>query len=81
MLSMNISDQISVHWAAHREEIGLVWYLLPNQGQPLTNETAANLQQQITSYLLMTPFAPEAALQGVWLTEVNSISGKERLRQ
>ncbi|VAW31127.1 hypothetical protein MNBD_CHLOROFLEXI01-1838 [hydrothermal vent metagenome] len=60
MLSMNISDQISAHWAAHREEIGLVWYLLPNQGQPSTNETAANLQQQITSYLLMTPFAPEA---------------------
>jgi len=54
---MNISDQISAHWAAHQGEIGLVWYLLPNQGQSKTAETAAHLQQQILSNLLMTPFA------------------------
>lgn len=54
---MNISDQISALWAAHQEEIGLVWYLLPKQGQPKTAETAAHLQQHILSNLLMTPFA------------------------
>ena len=53
---MNISDQIGALWAAHQEEIGLVWYLLPNQGQPQTAETATHLQQQIIDYLLMTPF-------------------------
>lgn len=57
---MNISDQIGALWAAHQEEIGLVWYLLPNQGQPKTAETATHLQQQIVDYLLMTPFAAQA---------------------
>ena len=57
---MNISDQIGELWAAHQEEIGLVWYLLPNQGQPKTAETATHLQQQIIDYLLMTPFASQS---------------------
>ncbi|MAT98814.1 MAG: hypothetical protein CL608_16850 [Anaerolineaceae bacterium] len=59
-LPMNISDQIGALWAAHEEEIGLVWYLLPNQGQPQTAETATHLQQQIIGHLLMTPFAAHA---------------------
>jgi len=57
---MTISDQISALWAAHQEEIGLVWTLLPNQGQSQTAETAAHLQQQILNTLLMAPFAAHA---------------------
>ena len=57
---MTISNQIGALWAAHQEEIGLVWYLLPNQGQPKTAETATHLQQQIIDYLLVTPFAAHA---------------------
>ncbi len=38
----------------------MVWYVLPKQGQPQTAKTASHLQQQITTYLLTTPFAAEA---------------------
>jgi PAS domain S-box-containing protein len=54
---MNISDQISALWAARQEKIGLVWTLLPDQGQA---ETAVHLQQQILNTLLMAPFAAHA---------------------
>jgi PAS domain S-box-containing protein len=57
---MNISEQIGKLWATHQEDISLVWYLLPASGEAQTAETAANLQEQITNYLLMTPFSPEA---------------------
>jgi PAS domain S-box-containing protein len=57
---MNISEQIGSHWADHQEEIGRVWYLLPTSDAPKTAEPATKLQAQITSYLLITPFAPEA---------------------
>lgn len=57
---MNISDQISAHWTAHQEKIGLVWTLLPNAGQPQTAETAAHLQQQFLNTLLTTPFTAQA---------------------
>lgn len=57
---MNISEQIGTFWTEHQEKISLVWYLLPATDESQTAETAANLQEQITSYLLMTPFAPEA---------------------
>lgn len=57
---MNISEQIGTLWATHQEEISLVWYLLPASGEAKTAEAAAELQKQITSYLLMTPFTPEA---------------------
>lgn len=67
---MSISDQIGTLWAAHQEEIGLVWYLLPNQGQAKTSQMAAHLQQQITDYLLMTPFAaPAGRLVGEQLAQ------------
>ena len=55
---MNIAEQIGTLWAAHQEKIGLVWYLLPPSSEAKT--AASDLQEQITSYLLMTPFAPEA---------------------
>jgi len=57
---MNISEQIGTFWAANQEEIGLVWYLLPAADESQKAETAVNLQAQITNYLLMTPFTPEA---------------------
>lgn len=57
---MSISEQIGTIWADHQDKIGLVWYLLPASGETKTAETAADLQEQITSYLLMTPYAPEA---------------------
>ncbi len=57
---MNISERIGTHWATYQEEIGLVWYLLPTSDESQTAETATSLQEQITNYLLMTPFTPEA---------------------
>lgn len=55
-----ISEQISQIWAAHQEEIGLVWYVLPTTGSAKTAVTAADLQKQIIDYLLMPTFSPEA---------------------
>ncbi len=57
---MNISEEIGNVWANHQDEIGLVWYLLPTSEAVKTADTAADLQEQITNYLLMSPFTPEA---------------------
>ncbi len=65
---MNISDQIGALWAAHQQEIGLVWTLLPNQGQP---QTAAPLQQKILSSLLVQHHIQE--------TSGNHLSGSSLL--
>lgn len=65
---MNISDQISAHWAAHQEESGRVWTLLPNQRQP---QTAAHLQQKILSSLLVQHHIQE--------TSGNHVSGSSLL--
>lgn len=56
----NIAEQIGALWAAHHDEIGLVWYLLPAPGGSKTAVSGTDLQKQIISYLLMSPFHPEA---------------------
>ncbi len=72
---MNFSEKIGTHWVTYQEEIGLVWYLLPASDESQTAETATNLQEQITSYLLMTPFAPEAGrLVGEQLAQIFGLS-------
>ncbi|WP_420627310.1 LuxR C-terminal-related transcriptional regulator [Candidatus Leptofilum sp.] len=60
MRTKNFAKQIEKHWSTHRQEIEMVWYLLPASNALKTSVTAADLQNQIADYLLMTPFHPEA---------------------
>jgi PAS domain S-box-containing protein len=57
---MNISEQIGRLWKENKNDIGLVWYLLPASDEPKASEIGLRLQKQIVDYLLMTPFSAES---------------------
>ena len=71
----NIKEQIQELWAANHKEIGMAWYLLPATGDSKTAVTATDLHNQVTNYLLMSPFQPEAGRRvGEQLAQVFGLS-------
>lgn len=68
---MAISEQIADQWAARREEIEIVWWLLPRiQREAADDNVTTKLQSRITACLLMTPFHGESGQQvGVALAQ------------